>query len=322
MIGELIPTGVTFSTGRHSINNAFSGTGSFNILTANTLSASTFFSGSTPLSMLITGGSSASIWSASTGINSIIANNGTGNKASGDFSFAGGSGSTALSAFSYSFGEGTISEGLFSYANGGYCLTNGYASHAEGIGCTASTTGFAFGWFSTATEGGIVFGIGSIAIGNYAHVVGITNTAYGYNSIAMGEGNIASGRSAVVLGQNSKTGNDNAFASGYAASAMSINSFVHSKNSITNSDYSAILAGSANTINVNALNSVVLGMNNFSATSANTTYVKNAYVDGYFDLNPQSVLPTPKIGRMFFSGTPMFRVLVNTGGTANDWITL
>jgi predicted outer membrane repeat protein len=53
MIGELIPTGVTFGTGRISINNQFSGTAEFNsIEVSGNLSAGTggaFYSGGTDL---------------------------------------------------------------------------------------------------------------------------------------------------------------------------------------------------------------------------------------------------------------------------------
>ena len=48
MIGELIPTGYTYDSGRTAINYAFSGAVSFNIL-----SATTFFSGSTNLEDII-----------------------------------------------------------------------------------------------------------------------------------------------------------------------------------------------------------------------------------------------------------------------------
>lgn len=75
-MSELIPTGVTFGTGRQSINNAFSGEAQFNIMSAvtyysgstdlsdlfanksgdnyfNSISANTYFSGSTPLAEAI-----------------------------------------------------------------------------------------------------------------------------------------------------------------------------------------------------------------------------------------------------------------------------
>lgn len=51
--------------------------------------------------------------------------------------------------------------------------------------------------------------------------------------------------------------------------------------------------------------------------TVNSTY---SYIDSYIDLNPQTTLPTAYIGRMFFSGTPLFRLMINTGGTSSDWI--
>ena len=53
----------------------------------------------------------SSLFSASTGTGSIIANNGTGNLASGDFSFAGGTGATATDGFCFAFGSGATAIG-------------------------------------------------------------------------------------------------------------------------------------------------------------------------------------------------------------------
>ena len=103
MFGELISTGITFGAGRILINDAFSATANFNTITAVTISAATIYSGSTDIGTLISGGggTSGNLWSASTGSNSIIANNGTGNVASGAFSFAGGNYNQAHGNFSF-----------------------------------------------------------------------------------------------------------------------------------------------------------------------------------------------------------------------------
>ncbi|MEK6829308.1 MAG: hypothetical protein AABY15_04210 [Nanoarchaeota archaeon] len=82
---------------------------------------------------------------------------------------------------------------------------------------------------------------------------------------------------------------------------------------------SAIIGGQFNYIPGSVRDSVIIAANSLSADTDFTTYTQRAYVDEYLDLNPQTVLPTAKIGRMFFSGTPLFKIMVNTGGTSADW---
>jgi hypothetical protein len=301
MTGELILTSNTYDEGRIAINDSFSGTAVFNILSANT-----FYNPS-------------SIFSSSTGANSYIANNGTGNLAAGEYSIAIGSGSTALSGFSIANGVGNVSSGEYSFAGGAYCSTSGFVSHAEGVVCSAGTLSFVYGWNSFGSEGTTIFGVSNFGIGNYSTLFGIGNYTYGYAAFAVGEGNSASGRSSVTLGNNNTTSKESSFAGGADSSSLGVNSFVFSSGSTTNADYSSIIGGYNNVLNATASGSSIIGMAGFTGTNSSTVYVKKAYIDDFLDLNPQTTLPPASIGRIFFSGTPLNRMMQNTGGTSADW---
>jgi len=75
--------------------------------------------------------------------------------------------------------------------------------------------------------------------------------------------------------------------------------------------------------------------NQASSTSASTNdvalkfnedksaiFYSSVTMNYFVDLVPQASLPAPSIGRVFFSGSPLFRMMVNTGGTSSDWMTL
>ena len=296
MNGELILTSYTYDQGRTAINSAFSGTAVFNILSANT-----FYNPS-------------SLFSSSTGSNSIVANNGTGNIASGNYSFAGGTGSTATDDFSFAYGSGATTFGIGSIALGAALASTPTSNPCIAIG---------HGAFASASAGS------SIAIGNGATATGIGSaTAIGQDSIALGVGSMALNGIAVGYFSLALNGGlSNGFKSiseGVGSNSAGDYSKVFSSSEIASgatafADYSVILGGGDSTINTNAIRSVIIGMSGFTATSADTVYMTNSYVDGYFDLNPITVLPSPKIGRIFFSGTPLNRLMQNTGGTSADW---
>lgn len=289
---ELILTSYTYDQGRIVINNMFSGTGIFNNLlstgttqlgtvnattfSSTTFSAGTIYLGNTDLS------GRTSLWSASTGFNSIIASNSYSNLASGNFAFVLGTGSTANGNFAIAIGDGATAS------------TNN--SLAIGIGATASGSGG-----------------GSIAIGNGSLAFGVGN-----NFAAIG--GQAGGTSAVAFGGGIANGNDS-FA-GSSSTAVGNKSFAYSESSTANAINSAILGGSANTISAAATNAVVLGMNSFNATSADTVYSTNSYIDGYIDLNAQTVYPAAKPGRVWFSGGTLNRLILYTGATVADYMIL
>lgn len=296
MTGELILTSNTYDEGRIAINDSFSGTAIFNILSANT-----FYNPS-------------SLFSASTGLGSIIANNGTGNIASGDYSFAVGTGATATDDFCFAFGSGATAFGFGSIAIGAAVASTPTSNPCIAIG---------HGAFASASAGS------SIAIGNGATTSGIGSaTAIGQDSIALGVGSMALNATAVGYYSLALHGGiTNGFGSlseGTGSNSAGDYSRVFSTSSAPSgatafADYSVILGGGDSTVDINAIRSIILGMSGFTATSADTVYMTNSYVDGYFDLNPITVLPSPKIGRIFFSGTPLNRLMQNTGGTSSSW---
>lgn len=84
-------------------------------------------------------------------------------------------------------------------------------------------------------------------------------------------------------------------------------------NRITTSNRSAIIGGSGNTLSSTS-NTVILGGLNITATTNNTVYMPKLKLD------PVSSLPTAEPGLMFFSGSPLFRMIYFTGTTAADYI--
>ena len=195
MIGELISTGVTFGTGRESINSQFSGTAEFNNII---LEPGANFSGGTGGGAILSGGTDLydifstgldiDLWSSSTGSNSIVANNGTGNLASGIFSIASG-------AENKSYGiHASISGGWKNHAFGNRNFIGG------GFSNSASTNSSAIiGGQENSVTGSASFigaGINNSVLGNYSSSIG-------------GVGNVVSGERSIVLGGQNITGTTN-----------------------------------------------------------------------------------------------------------------
>lgn len=98
MIGELIPTGVTFGNGRQNINNSFSGNAEFNNIT---LDSGGDFYGGNGGGVIYSGGTNLydifshnNFWISSSGNSSVILNNSTENYSQSIFSLITGSGNT------------------------------------------------------------------------------------------------------------------------------------------------------------------------------------------------------------------------------------
>ena len=236
MIGELIPTGVTFGTGRISVNDQFSGTAEFNdVEVSGNLSAGTggvIYSGGTDLYNIFSTSSGVDYWTAGTGTNS-IAQIGGSNISSGITSVAEGTGTIAGGNYSHSEGYQTTALGIYSHAEGRFTTAIGIVSHSEGYGTTAS------GDYSHS-EGSL-----TTAIGNYSHSEGDSTTATGAASHAEGSGTTASntvshaeGRSTTASGLyshaegNSSTAlGESSHAEGYAGRALA--SYSHAEGSFT-----------------------------------------------------------------------------------------
>jgi len=213
---------------------------------AGTIKSGVIISGSTNLYDIFSS-TSANLWSASTGTNSIIANNGTGNLASGFYSFAGGQNNSATTIHSISVGgKSNLAEGNYSVIVGGSYNTtlqsasfigaggNNLASAQNSVVVGGSTNtssgnnsaivggiqnlasaqnsfvGGGYGNSATTTYSFVGGGYKNLASGNYSSVVGgRNNTASGAYSMAAGSGNIVSGTNSAVLGGTGITGTTN-----------------------------------------------------------------------------------------------------------------
>lgn len=170
------------------------------------LSASTIYSGSTNLSnIFVTSeqlGTSGNLWSASTGTNSIIANNGSGNLASGVNSIAIGRNSSTSGNYSFVGGYNNIITGDNSFVGGGYSNENSGLRSFLGGGQKNKITGdFSF----------IGAGYHNSAITNYSIVIGGNgNLSSGLHSlISNGVNNTLTGQRSAIIGGQNITGTQN-----------------------------------------------------------------------------------------------------------------
>ena len=176
--------------------------------------------------------------------------------ASGTTSHAEGSGTLASGQSSHSEGAGTISSGQTAHAEGYNTIAGGYAAHAEGILTTAS------GAASHAE------GRNTIASGIYSHSEGSYTIASGADTHAEGNHTTAIGQSAHAEGWYTTAQGDYSHAGGYTTLASGNYSFVHGLNSQATNTYT-----------------IVFGQN-ITGTSANTVYVPDLVIDGLTSTDP------------------------------------
>lgn len=183
MIGELILTSYTYDQGRVAINNSYSSTTSFN-----TLSAETYFSGSTNLYDIFGGG--VNYWSAGTGTNAITVKNSL-CIASSNYAIAEGYQTTANGSFSHSEGITTIANGSGTHAEGNSTTANGANSHSEGENTNAiGRASHVEGRYTTANgatahaEGGW-----TTANGDYSHSQNLYTNSASYAETSFGRYN-------------------------------------------------------------------------------------------------------------------------------------
>lgn len=283
-------------------------------VSATTVSASTMYSGGTPLRDIFE--ISDAKWSAGTGENAVV------QVQADDQSVAGGTSAVA-------FGRLNDASGNFSLAGGLGVNASGSTSFAYGVNNTAANGdySFAFGFFAEA-NGDYSFAAGK---GNVIAIIAGGRTSFNFSEVTNNyTGGGAQGDYSAILG-----GLDNEIEAGTAGSFMAGGQ----ENIISNGIHAAIIAGTGHTIETGTIsdgdwsaiiggkdhyvrgqNIVILGGEGITATTDNTAYAQRAYLDEYIDLNPQTTLPSPVTGRMFFSGGSLNRLMVNTGGTAADWI--
>src|SRR3972149_431063 len=151
-----------------------------------TLTASTFYSGGTPLSAIINSfsGTSANLWSASTGTNSIIANNNTGNLAKGARSVSfGNSNVVTLNGT-----DASVLGGKFNSAMTNYSTVIG-GQLGRTTGAQSSVLG-GFQGFTSGVNSSVIGGVSLSATNSQSTVIG-------------GSNNLASGTESQTLGSNS-----------------------------------------------------------------------------------------------------------------------
>ncbi|KKK69080.1 hypothetical protein LCGC14_2937620, partial [marine sediment metagenome] len=223
-----------------------------NIFSATSISATTFYSGSTDVSDLIN-----QYFASGTGVNSIIQNNETGNIASGLSSIAIGSGTTAGGTESFVIGKSSKAIGNFSFSSGFACLSSGIESFSSGFKTSATT--------NTAVS----LGNSTLASGTQSLAIGTSTIASGTDSVSQGNLSVAEGNRSIALGNTTLASGDDSFAQGF-------------KNTSEESR-SATLGGQQNSILPGGTNSVVIGGTGISGNSPNTVYfptLKGLYITG------------------------------------------
>lgn len=181
---------------------------------------------------------SGDLWSASTGTDSIIANNGSGNEATNNRALAGGFSTLASGDTSASWGINTTAGGQASHAEGRDSIASGLYSHAEGQGTLASgdeshaegNKNLASGNASHA-EGGIYNNEDSTptdgptsATTYSAHAEGDRTLASGWSSHAQGSNTTASGYYAHSEGLSTTSSAEASHAEGALTTAAGANS--------------------------------------------------------------------------------------------------
>jgi hypothetical protein len=245
----------------------------------------------------VTGASNVGVNNTNSGTHSYT--QGSGNTASGLYSGAKGALNNVTGDFSYAEGSGNTVAGDYAHAEGWNTQAGSY-SHAEGKNCTSSQQGHAEGQNTWATGGeSHAEGLnttatgsnGAHAEGSYTSAGGLRSHSEGYGTSAIGDSSHAEGYSTTATGGYSHSEGRNttaiaisSHAGGEDTEAGGNYSFVHSKTSNINtgSASSAILGGSGHTINDNIINSVILGGQNITASSADTVYTPylNATLSG------------------------------------------
>ena len=208
----------------------------FNSLSASSMSADTYYIGSTPLQLYLSGNSVFT--SGSSGNYYIRANNDSANSAVGNYSYSEGYGTTAIGNNSHAEGNDTTAVGSNSHAEGNDTkaigdnshaegnLTKsiGVASHAEGNATTASgSSSHAEGAYTTSGgEASHAEGVFTTAIGDYSHAEGYNTSSFGNNSHAEGQGAKATGGASHAEGEDTNAIGNTSHAEGYTTTSIGV----------------------------------------------------------------------------------------------------
>jgi hypothetical protein len=253
---ELILSSDTINEGRIKINNAFSAT--------------------------------TGLWSGSTGNQSLIANNDTGNIASGVYAIAEGQQNNAIGDASHVEGQLNSASGTAAHAEGRLNFASGDYSHVEGfsnnaIGSRAHAEGR-----QTSAYGANAHSEGreTIASGNSSHAEGELNTAYGVAAHVQGSGNIVGGNYSFGGGYNTFSTGSKTFVwgdgnSGYTTDESNSVILGGKSNIVVASFNSSIFGGTGNTLNFINSSSIIGGSGNtVSGTIFGGLYTKNSSIIG------------------------------------------
>ncbi len=246
-----------------------------NILTANTISATTFYSGSTDLSNIF---EHSFIWSRGAGAQSVILNNLTSNTAPGVESLSSGRISIARGAGSHSEGNQTVAHGADSHAEGYQTISSGISSHAEGFQTkTIGNSSHAEGSSTTSSgNSSHAEGLTTVANGDYSHAEGSSTQSNGLFSHAEGSASIANGQASHAEGFNNMTIGITSHAGGESNIAQGRSSFAHGSGNTAQGDYSVVF-GTGST--AQGTSTSVFG-NGIIGTNDDTLYCNNLNVGG------------------------------------------
>jgi hypothetical protein len=320
MIGELIPTGVTFGVGRNSINDQFSGTAEFNNIT---LESGANFSGGTGGGIIYSAGTDLyNIFITTADGNDITrVQPGTNTTTGGTYNFpvvnivdspsfnsitASGSSSFAtLSASTIYSGNTNLGSIILGYSGTSGNLWSA-STGSNSIITNNDNNNTAYGECSFVSGSGNTMHPG--AVGNFGSILGGVS-----NSMTHIGGSFTTETSNSIIG-----GNFNEIRQTFTSPRRS--AIIGGRYNLLSAQDAAIIGGSGNTVQINSDYSVVLGGQGLNVTKNNTAIMQRGHINEFFDLLPQTTLPTAEIGRVFFSGTPLNRIMYNTGGTDSDWI--
>jgi hypothetical protein len=249
-----------------------------NNISVNSISANTFYSGATLLNL---GDLINSYWSASTGPNSLIRNNGTGNLAVGNFSIIAGHSSTISTGSDYS--------GIL-HAKSSQITNSLHSSIIAGSGNQIN-------YFSTATTyATILNGKGHYSRGNYSSILNGVSNSIGYHTT----------KSTILNGNNN-----------IIQQYSSYNSILNGKNNYIffNTSYSTIINGNSNVVSPYMNNITIIGTTGIVASESNAVYVPKLFITSTIEGGDRMVTLNVADGKVYIKPLPSFTGATSTGLT-------
>jgi len=305
----------TYTGGTQSAPTVNISAATLTYLSATTISGGTIYSGSTNLYQIFaTTGATVAYWSSSTGSNSIIASNGSGNLATGAFSIVGGQSNSATTTSAF-IGGGSKNETRQNFAT----VVGGYGNIASGLRSFIGN-----GDYNLATQN------------KSAVVTGYRNSGTSTGAIVVGgQYNLASGNASFVANgyRNTAAGNYSFIGSGLRNSATTTNrlyaTILNGQNNLATGDYSVIVNGIGN--QATALHTfvgsgqyssattrhsaVVTGRNNLAGGSG-TKY--STVVNGY--INTASGLYATVVNGKVNTASGAYSTVINGSGNTSSGI--